>query len=174
MAHNPYAPPPPAQYIPPPYALEMWLHLPAGVHYYRVWSRTDTWPRDVLSLVGAVHGVQVSGSHQLQLCRKGLRPTSFILPEHHHVILPQSLHSRVPVAATGLTRASVLAIAATYHPRHLRKWVRGLPHALPAAVVRKLTQRSATAGSCPEPPLSSRASPRPDIMTLNVQMSLRP
>ena len=163
-----------AQYIPLPYALEMWLHLPAGVHYYQVCSGTDAWPRDVLLLVGAVHYVQVSGSHQMQLCRKGLPPTSFILPKRHHVILPQSLHSRVSVTATGLTRASVLAIAATYHPRHLCKWVRGLPHALPTAVVRKLTQRSATAGSCPEPPLCSRASPRPDILTLNVQMSLRP
>ena len=90
------------------------------------------------------------------------------------MILPESLHSRVFVTATGLTRASVLAIAAAYHPRHLRKWVRGLPHALPAAVVRKLTQHSPTAGSCPDPPLSGHVSPRPDIMTLNVQMSLRP
>ena len=163
-----------AQFIPPPYALEMCLHLPAGVHYYRVCSGTDSWPRDILSLVGAVHCVQVSGSHQIQLCRKGMPPTSLILPEHHHVVLPQSLHSRVSVTATGLTRASVLAIAATYHPRHLRKWVRGLPHALPAAVVRKLTRHPATAGSRPDPPLSNRASPRPDIMTLNVQMSLRP
>ena len=127
-----------AQFIPPPYALEMCLHLPVGVHYYRVCSGADSWPRDVLSLVGAVHCVQVAGSHQLQLCRKGLPPTSFILPEHHHVILPQPPHSRVSVTATGLTRASVLAIAATYHPRHLRKWVRGLPHALRAAVVRNV------------------------------------
>ena len=163
-----------AQFIPPPYALEMCLHLPAGVHYYRVCSGTDSWPRDVLSLVDAVHCVQVSGSHQIQLCCKGMPPTSLILPEHHHVVLPQSLHSRVSVTATGLTRASVAAIAATYHPRHLRKWVRGLPHALPVAVVRKLTWHPATAGSCPDPPLSNRASPRPDIMTLNVQMTCDP
>ena len=163
-----------AQFIPPPDALEMCLHLPVGVHYYRACSGADPWPRDFLSLVGAVHCVQVAGSHQLQLCRKGLPPTSFILPEHHHVILPQSLHSRVSVTAIGLTRACVLAIAATYHPRHLRKWVRGLPHALPAAVVRKLTQHSTSAGSCPDPPLSGHVSPRPDVMTLNVQMSLRP
>ena len=84
------------------------------------------------------------------------------------MILPQSMHSRVSVTATGLTRASVLAIAATYHPRHLRKWVRGLPHALPAAVARKLTQHSTTAGSCPEPPPSGHVSLRPDVMTLNV------
>ena len=135
----------------------MCLHPPAGVHYYRVCSGTDSWPRDVLSLVGAAHCVQVSGSHQIQLCRKGMPPTSLILPEHHHVVLPQSLHSRVSVTATGLTRASVLAIAATYHPRHLRKWVRGLPHALPVAVVRKLTRHPATAGPCPDPPLSDRA-----------------
>ena len=118
--------------------------------------------------------MQVSGSHQIQLCRKGTPPTSLILPDHHHVVLPQPLHSRVSVTATGLTRASVLALAATYHPRHLRKWVRGLPHALPAAVVRKLTWHPATAGPCPDPPLSDRTSPRPDIVTLNVQMSLRP
>ena len=111
---------------------------------------------------------------QLQLCRKGLPPTSFILPEHHHVVLPQSLHSRVSITATGLTRASVLAIAATYHHRHLRKWARGLPRALPAAVDRKLTQHSTAAGSCPDPPLAGHMSPRPDVMTLNVQMSLRP
>ena len=141
-----------AQFITPPYALEMCLHLPVGVHYYRACSGADPWPRNVLSLVGAVHCVQVTGSHQLQLCRKGLPPTSFILPEHHHVVLPQSLHSRVSITATGLTRASVLAMAATYHHRHLRKWVRGLPCALPAAVDRKLTQHSTAAGSCPGPP----------------------
>ena len=163
-----------AQFITPPYALEMCLHLPLGVHYYRACSGADPWPRDVLSLVGAVHCVQVAGSHQLQLCRKGLPPTSFILPEHHHVVLPQSLHSRVSITATGLTRASVLAIAARYHHRHLRKWVRGLPRVLPAAVDRKLTRHSTAAGSCPGPPLTGHVSPRPDVMTLNVQMSLRP
>ena len=163
-----------AQFVPPPYALHMCLHLPAGVHYYRVCSGTDSWPRDTLSLVGAVHCVQVSGSHQIQLCRKGMPPVSLILPEHHHVILPQSLHSRVSVTATGLTRASVLALAATYHPRHLRKWVRGLPRALPAAMARKLTQHPPAAGPCSDPPLPDRPSPRPDIVTLNVEMSLRP
>ena len=163
-----------AQFITPPYALEMCLHLLVGVHYYRACSGADPWPRDVLSLVGAVHCVQVAGSHQLQLCRKGLPPTSFILPEHHHVVLPQSLHSRISITATGLTRASVLAIAATYHHRHLRKWVRGLPCALPAAVDRKLTQHSTAAGSCSGPPPTGHVSPRPDVMTLNVQMSLRP
>ena len=163
-----------AQFVPPPYALHMCLHLPAGVHYYRVCNGVDSWPRDILSLVGAVHCVQVSGSHQRQLCRKGMPPASLILPEHHHVVLPQSLHSRVSVTATGLTRASVLALAATYHPRHLHKWVRGLPHALPAAVARKLTRHPATAGPCLDPPLLDCPSPRPDIVTLNVQMSLRP
>ena len=163
-----------AQFVPPPYALQMCLHVPAGVHYYPVCSVTDSWPRDVLLLVGAVHYVQVSGSHQIQLCRKGMPPTSLILPEHRHGVLPLSLHNRLSVTATGLTRASVLAIAARYHPRHLCKWVRGLPHALPVAVVRKLTRHPATAGPCPAPTLSDRASPRPDIMTLNVQMSMRP
>ena len=38
----------------------------------------------------------------------------------------------------------------------------------------QLTQHSTTAGSCPDPPLSGHVSPRPDVMTLNVQMSLRP
>ena len=163
-----------AQFVPPPKALHMCLHLPVGVHYYQVCSGTDSWPHDILSLVGAVHCVQVSGSHQIQLCRKGMPPVSLILPEHHHVILPQSLHSRVSVTATGLTRASVLALAATYHPRHLRKWVRGLPRALRAAVVRKLTQHPPAAGPCSDPRLPDRPSPRPDIVTLNVQMSLRP
>ena len=162
------------QFVPPPYALYMCLHVPAGVHYYRVCSGTDSWPRDVLSLVGAVHCVQVCGSHYIQFCRTGMPPTSLILPEHHHVVLPQSLHSRVFVAATGLTRASVLALAATYHPRHLRKWVRGLPHALPAAVARKLTRHPPATHPCSDPPLPNRPSPRPDIVTLNVQMSLRP
>ena len=132
----------------------MCLHLPAGGHYYRVCSGVDSWPREFLSLVGAVHCVQVSCSHQIQLCLKGMPPASLILPEHHHVVLPQSLHSRVSVTATSLTRASVLALAATYHPRHLRKWVRGLPHALLAAVARKLTRHPATAGPCPDPPPS--------------------
>ena len=87
---------------------------------------------------GAVHCVQVSGSHRIQLCRKGMPPVPLILPEHHHVVLPPSLHNRVSIVATGLTRASLLVLAATYQPRHLRKWVRGLPRALPAAVTRKL------------------------------------
>ena len=143
-----------AQFVPPPYALHMCLHLPAGVHYYPVCSGMDSWPRNILSLVGAVHCVQVSGSHQIQLCRKGRPQASLILPEHHHVVLPQSLHSRVSVTATGLTRASVLLLAATYHPRHLRKWVRSLPHALLAAVARKLTRYPATAGPLPRPPRS--------------------
>ena len=121
------------QFVPPPYALHMCLHLPAGVHYYRVCSGADSWPRDILSLVGAVHCVQVCGSHQMQLCRKGMPPACLILPEHHHVVIPQSLHSRVSATATGLTRANVLALAATYHPRQLRKWVRGLhTHSLQA------------------------------------------
>ena len=137
-------------------------------------SGTDPWPRDILSLVGAVHCVQVSGSHQIQFCRKGMPPTSLILPEHHHVVLPQSLHRRVSVTATGLTRANILALAAMYHPRHLRKWVRGLTHALPAAVTRKLTRHPPAACPCSDPPLPDRPSPRPDIVTLNVQMSPRP
>ena len=122
----------------------MCLHLPAGVHYYRACSGADTWPRDTLSLVGAVHCVQVSGSHQIQFCRTGMPPTSLILPEHHHAVLPPSLQNRVSVTATGLTRASLLVLAATYQPRHLRKWVRGLPRALPAAVTRKLHQQPPT------------------------------
>ena len=129
-----------AEFIPPPYALHMCLQLPAGVHYYRACSGTESWPRDILSLMGAVHCVQMFGSHQIRFCRKGMPPTSLILPEHHHVVLPESLHNRVSIAATGLTRASVLVLAATYHPRHLRKWVRGLPRALLAAVACKLSQ----------------------------------
>ena len=109
----------------------MCLHLPVRVHYYRACSGADTWPRDALSLLGAVHYVQVSGSHQIQLCRRGMPPASLILPEHHHVALPPSLLS---VMATGLTRASLLVLAATYQPRHLPKSVRGLPRALPVAV----------------------------------------
>ena len=101
-------------------------------------------------------------------------PTSLIPPKHQHVVLPQSLHSRVSATATGLTRASVVALAATYHPRHLRKWVRGLPHAFPAAVARKLTWHPPPAGPYSDPPLPDRPLPRPDIVTLNVQMSLRP
>ena len=126
-----------------------------------------------LSLVGAVHCVQVSGSHQIQFSRKGMPPASLILPEHHHVVLPPSLHNRVSIAATGLTRASVLVLA-TYHPRHLREWVRGLPRALPAAVARKLSQHPpATHPSSAAPP-PDRPPSRPDIVTLNVQLSLRP
>ena len=99
----------------------MCLHLPAGVHYYRACSGADSWPRDTLSLVGAVHCVQVSESHQIQFCRKGMPPVSLSLPEHHHAVLPPSLHNRVSVTATGLTRASLLVLAATYQPRRLRK-----------------------------------------------------
>ena len=80
----------------------MCLHLPVRVHYYRACSGADTWPRDALSLVTAVHYVQVSGSHKIQLCRTGMPPASLILPEHHHVVLPPPLLS---VMATGLTRA---------------------------------------------------------------------
>ena len=136
-------PPDTAQFIPPPYALHMCLHLPTGVHYYRACSGADMWPRNTLSLVGAVHCVQVFGSHQIQLCRTGMPPTSLILPEHHHVVLPPSLHNRVSIKATGLIRASLLVLAAAYQPRHLRKWVRGLPRPLPDLVARKLRQRPA-------------------------------
>ena len=99
-------------------------------------------------------------------------PTSLILPEHHHVVLLPSLHKHVSIAATGLTRASVLVLAATYHPRHLHIWVRVVPRALHAAVARKLSQHPPTThhSSC-DPP---RDRPRPDIVTLSVQMSLRP
>ena len=116
-----------AQFIPPPYTLHMCLHPPAGVHYYRACSGADTWPRDTMSLVGAVHCVQVSGSHQIQFCRTSMPPTSLILPEHHHVVLPPSLHNHVCITATGLTRTSLLVLAAAYQPRHPWKWVRGLP-----------------------------------------------
>ena len=163
-----------AQFARPPYALHMCLHLPAWVHYYRACNRADSWPHDTLSLVGAVHCVQPSGFHQIQFCRKGMPPTSLILPERHHVVIPPSLHNRVSIAATGFTRASVLVLAATYHPCHLRKWVRGLPRALPAAVACKLSQRPpATHPSSGAPP-PDRPPSRPDIVTLNVQMSLRP
>ena len=163
-----------AQFVPPPYALNMCLHQPAGVHYYRACSGADSWPRDTLSLVGAVHCVQVSGSHQIQFCRKGMPPVSLILPEHHRVVFPPSLHNRVSIAAIGLTRTSLLVLAATYHPRHLRNWVRALPRALPAAMARKLLQHPpATHPSSGAPP-PDRPSSRPDIVTLNVQMSLRP
>ena len=137
----PMPPPKKAQFIAPPYALHMCLHVPAGVHYYRACSGVYTWPRDTLSLVGALHCAQVCGSHRIQFCRTGMPPTSLILPEHHHVVLPPSLHNHVSVTAPGLTRASLLVLAATYQPRHLREWVRGLPRALPAAVTRKLHQQ---------------------------------
>ena len=48
------------------------------------------------------------------------------------------------------------------------------PSPAPDTVVRKLTQHSTTAGPCPDPPLSGHVSPRPAVMSLNVQMSLRP
>ena len=158
-----------AQFVPPPYALHMCLNLPAGVHYYRACSGTDSWPRGTLSLVGAVHCVQVSRSHQIQFCRKGMPPVSLILPEHHHVVLPPSLHNRVSIAATRVTCTSLPVLAATYHPRHLRKWVRGLPRA------RKLHQHPpATHPSTGGAPPPDRPSSRPVIVTPNVQMSLRP
>ena len=102
-------------------------------------------------------------------------PTSLILPEHHHVVLPPSLHKRVSIAATGLTRASVLVLAATYHPRHLRKWVRGLPRAPPCSRGPQTvpTPSPAAHPSSGAPP-PDRPPSRPDIVTLNVQMSLRP
>ena len=147
--------------------------LPAGVHYYWACSGTDSWPRDTLSLVGAVHCVQVSGSHQIQFCRKGMPPTSLILPEHHHVDPPPSMHNRVSIAATGLTRARVLVLA-TYHLRHLRKWVRGLPRALPAAVARKLSQHPPATHPSSGAPLPDHLSPRPDIVTLPCGPSYAP
>ena len=168
-------PPDTAHFIPPPYALHMGLHLPAGVHYYGACSGADTWPRDTLSLLGAVHCVKVSGSHQIQFCRTGMPPTSLILPEHHHVVLPPSLHNRVSVTTTGLTRASLLVMAATYQPRHLRTWVRGMPCTLLVAVTRKLHQQPPTnRPSTDDAPPPDHSLSRADIVTLNVQMSLRP
>ena len=152
----------------------MCLHLPTGVYCYRACSGTDSWPRDILSLVGTVHCMHVCGSQQIQFCRKGTPPTSLILPEHHHVVLPKSMHNRVSIAATGLTRATVLVLAATYHPGHLRKWVRGLPRALRATVARKLSQHPPATHPCSGAPPPDRPSSRLDIMNLNVQMSLRP
>ena len=69
-------PPDTALFIPAPYALHMCLHLPAWVHYYRACSGADMWPRDTLSLVGAVHCVQASGSHRIHFYCAGMPPTS--------------------------------------------------------------------------------------------------
>ena len=102
-------------------------------------------------------------------------PTSLILPEHHHIVLPPSLHNRVSITATGLTRASLLVLAAAYQPQHLRKWVRGLPRALLEPVARKLRQQPTVCQPATSAaPLPDHSQPRPDIVTLNVQMSLRP
>ena len=95
------------------------LHLPAGVRCCRACNGADTWPRNIPLLVGAIHYLQASGSHQIQLCRTGMPPTSLILPEHHHVVLTPSLHNRVPITATALTRASLLVLG---------------PHAVPWAM----------------------------------------
>ena len=89
-----------------------------------------------------------------------------------------SFHS--PCTTVSLSRppaspgASVLVLAAMYHPRHLGKWVRGQPGALPAAVPRKLSQHPPATHPCSGAPPPDRLSSRPDIVTLNVQMSLRP
>ena len=111
-----------AQFIPPPYARHMCLHLPAAVRYYRECSGAGLWPCDTLSLVGALHYVQGCGSHQIQFRGTGMAPTSLTLPEHHRVALLPSLHNRVSIAATDLARGSILLLAAAYQPRHLRKW----------------------------------------------------
>ena len=65
-----------------------------------------------------------------------MRPVSLILPEHHHVVLTVSLHNRVSSTATGLTCTIVLVGARTCAARHLKRWVRGLPQALPEPVSR--------------------------------------
>ena len=163
-----------AQFVPPPCALHMCLHLPARVHYYQACGEAESWPCDTMSLVGAVHCVQVSGSLQIQFYRKGMPPLSLIVPEQHHVVLPLPLHNRVSIAASGLTRASLLVLRATYQPRHLRKWIPGLPCAPPAAMARKLHQqpRATHPPTDAAPPLDHPPS-RPDILTLNMQMSLR-
>ena len=165
----PTTPPDIALFIPPPYALHMCLHLPAGVQYYQACSLADTWPPDTSSVVGAVHYVQVSGSHQIQFC------PSLILPEHHHVVLLPSLHNLVSLTATGLTRASLLLLAAAYQPQHLRKWVRGLPRAPPDPVARWLRQQPTIyhPATC-DTPLPDHSQSPLDIFTPNVQRSLRP
>ena len=61
-----------------------------------------------------------------------------------------------------------------YHPRHLRKWVQGQPRALPAAVARKLSQHPPATQPRSGAPPPDRPLSRPDIVTLNVKMSLRP
>ena len=142
----PMPPPPPpdtAQFIEPPHARQACLHLPVGIHYSRASTGADTWPRSTLSLTGLIHYVQAAGSHEIWFSQKGMPPTSLVLPEHQHIVLPASLHDRVSITATGLTRTSLIVAAATYAPQHLKRWVRGLPQALlkPVSVGYVATQK---------------------------------
>ena len=124
----------------------------------------------LLSLTGAVHRVQISGTHELQFGQKGMPTVSLLLPKHHHAILPASLHNWVPITSTGLSCTSLLVVAATSAPNHLGKWASGLPHPLPCPMSHRLHQHMDTLA-----PASPKGDiPRPDIVTLNVQLSLRP
>ena len=101
---------------PPPYALQVALHLPPRLHCYRASTEADTWPRQVSPLTGVLRCVQITSTHQLQFAQVDMPLMSHILSEHHHVILPASLHNRVSVTPNGLTCTSLLV----FLPRHLQ------------------------------------------------------
>ena len=119
--------------------------------------------------------MQISGTRQLQFGQRGMALVSLILPEHHHVILPASLHGRVSVTAMGLTRTSLLVVATTYDSNHLRKWVRAPPHPLRCCLSAQCTNIWTPSSRHPGGPSSSEDEvASPDIITLNVQSLLRP
>ena len=101
-----------ADFILPTYSLGMCLHLPSGLHYYRACSRTDSWSRDTLSVLGGVQCVQVCGSHQNSVAAKACLQLPSSCP---NTTMLFSHCPRVSLGASGLTRASVLVLAATYH-----------------------------------------------------------
>ena len=171
----PMPPPDTTQFIPPPYALHMCVHLPAGLHYYRACGGADTWPRNTLSLVGAVHYVQVSPdqtrySSAAQACRpppssspnttmSSSRPRSTAVsssrPPALAVLVPWCWWPRTNPYTSGSGFGACLEPART-----------GCLQAAPTTYSLPTSRKC-----CPAPgPLSAP----PCIVTLNMQMPLRP
>ena len=96
------------------------------------------------------------------------------IPHHPGACGPSGILTRPQLTTTDLTRTSLPVVAAVYVLRQLRRLARGLPKALPSAITRRLHAAQYIPPAPPAAtPQTADPSPRPDVGTLNVQMSLR-